>query len=598
MRYQIFRGVIVFLFGLLLAGLFYTQVVEGPRLYRKSEHNRIRLIPLAASRGDIYDKNGLLLATSRPSYNISILPGDLDPKDLPELARVLKISRQEIEEKIKKAKKVPFMPVVLARGVDLQTLFLIEEKRPDFEGVIVQVESIRSYPLGEKAAHLVGYVGMVSKQELDQDEEKKFQSDDRVGRMGIEKGLDSVLRGENGGLQVEVDSRGRQTQILSERKTQKGRDITLTIDGRLQSRIEELFQNKKGVVGMMDLKTGGILAWVSEPSFDPNIFVDPARMKERGILLKNPSHPLIDRGLRATYPPGSLFKIVTALAALEKNKVNERTSFFCNGFFRLAPGSRPFKCWYRRGHQAMNLVTALERSCNVFFYNLGRMLQASEIASMARRLGLGQAQDVEVTYIRGNVPDENWKQERFHDRWYQGETISYAIGQGYLSVTPLELMRMMGALALETEIPPAHFVESGRLARKKLNVSPEDIQLVKKGLFKVVQSDYGTGQYGRVDFMKMAGKTGTAQAARGEDHAWFGGFFPFERPEVAFICFVEHGKSGGLVAGKLMHEVVKAWRDLQERGREMEIKAPAAHKLKLQPVRSFETPVSSSHVRQ
>ncbi len=596
-RYQIFRSVIVLLFSVLLAGLFFIQVVQGPKFYRQSEHNRIRLIPLLAPRGDIYDRTGTVLAGNRPSYNVSILPGELDKSEIPGLSNILNISEKEIQERIKKGKKVPFIPIVLARGIDLKTLFLLEEQRPEMGGVIIQVESVRDYPFGDKAAHLLGYVGKVSRTELDSDEDGRFQNDDLIGRAGIEKGLDSVLRGENGGLQVEVDSRGRQTKVLSERKTKKGQDVTLTIDMRLQAKVEEIFADKKGVVGMMDLETGEIIVWVSKPSYDPNAFVDPARGKERVRLLKDPDHPLIDRGLRASYPPGSLFKIVTALAALEKNKINNHTTFFCNGFFRLRPGSRPFKCWFKQGHQAVDIFKALERSCNVFFYNCGRMLEAGEIASMSRRLGLGQPQDVEVTYIKGIVPDENWKQARFKERWYQGETISYAIGQGYLSLTPLELMRMIGTVALEAEMPSPHFVKSGKVMRKKVNLNPEDVKLVKRGLLKVVQSDFGTGQYARVDFMKMAGKTGTAQTTKGDDHGWFGGFFPYEKPKVAFICFAEHGKSGGLAAGKVMHEVVTAWKQINDEGPAKELET-AEPKPLVRPIQPLQNTVTRPHVSQ
>lgn len=561
-RYSTFRILILAIFALLIAGLFNIQIIKGPYYFRQSEHNRIRVIPLLAPRGNIYDRNGVVLAGSRPSYNVSVLPGDFDKNDIPKLAQILNITEKEIKDRVKRGRKVSFMPVVLARGVDAKIMMMIEEAKPDFGGVLIQVESVRDYPFGEDAAHLVGYVGRVSKNELEQDDEERYQLDDLIGRAGIEKGLDDILRGENGGLQVEVDSRGKQTQVLSERKTQKGQDVTLAIDMRLQSRVEEIMGDAKGAVGMMDLESGDILVWVSQPSYDPNIFIDPTKGKERAALMKDPFHPMMDRGLRSSYPPGSVFKVVTALAALEKGVVNINTSFFCKGFFRLKPGSRPFKCWYSEGHQVVNITKALERSCDVFFYNAGRMLEPEEIAAMSRRLGIGEPEDVEVPFIVGTVPDKNWKRNKVHDMWYQGDTINYSIGQGFLLTTPLELMRMMGAVALENEMPSPHFVKGMKPQRKKINLNHDDVKIVKNGLLKVVESDFGTGQYARVPFMKFCGKTGTAQCTGGASHAWFSGFFPYEKPKVAFICFVEHGKSGGFTCGKIMNQVLLAWNEI------------------------------------
>jgi len=597
LRFQAFRILILSIIAVLIAGLFYVQVIHGPSYFKQSEHNRIRLIPLMAPRGNIYDRNGVILAGNKASYNVSVLPGDLGREDIPRLSKILNMSESEIKERIKKAKKVPFMPLILKRSVDTKTLFVLEEAKPDLGGVLIQIESVRDYPFSEKAAHLLGYVGKVSKKELDRDQDERFQNEDLIGRSGIEKGLDSILRGENGGLQVEVDSRGRQTQIISERKTRKGGDVTLTIDMKLQSRVEDLLGDRKGAVGIMDLETGELLVWVSHPSFDPNAFIDPNKSKMRLALLKNQDHSMMDRGLRSLYPPGSIFKIVTALTALEKTKLNSHTTFFCNGHFRLNPGSRPFKCWYKSGHQAVDIYKALERSCNVFFYNLGRMLNPNEIAAMAKKLGIGEPQDVEVPYVSGIVPDEDWKKNRFKDRWYQGETISYAIGQGYLSVTPLEILRMMGAVALETEMSFPHFIKSGKPIKKKIVLNSDDVKIVKQGLYRVVQTEFGTGQYARVPFMKFAGKTGTAQATRGDDHAWFSGFFPFEKPKYAFVVFVEHGKSGGMTCGKLMHEILIAWNEISETesGKSLPELPPQTS---IQPLQPIQRTVTTSHVGQ
>lgn len=596
-RFQLFRLLITSLIGILIAGLFRVQVLKGPHFYRLSEHNRIRLVSLMAPRGDIYDRNGILLAGSRPSYTVSAVPDDVTSEDLSLLSDILKLPLPEIKSRIDKGKKVPFMPVVLKRGVDIETLYQLEERRPELGGVLIQVEALRYYPFKSELAHLVGYVGKISKQELESDEEGRYEREDMIGRAGIERGIDATLRGENGGRQIEVDARGRESKVLSEREPKKGSDVTLTIDMRLQSRIEEIFAGERGTVGLLDLASGEILAWVNRPSFDPNAFVDPNKSEERLRYLKDPNLPMMDRGLRAVYPPGSLFKPVTALAALEKGKLTPQSTFFCNGVFRLRPGTRPFRCWQAKGHGPVNLTKALERSCNVFFYHLGRMLTPEEISDMARRLGLGEPLGVEVLSAKSIVPDQAWKKKRFKEKWYQGETISFAIGQGYLTLTPMELMRMVGTVALGHEMPALHFLKGREMPRKKVLLAEEDVQAVKRGMFQVVQSQFGTGQYARVPFMNVGGKTGTAQARSGGSHAWFGGFYPFEEPKVAFIVFVEHGKSGGMTAAKIANKVFVAWKETMDSPAPHPVTTPASPQM-VQPVPTVQGAVSSVHVGQ
>ncbi len=546
---------------ILIGGLFNVQVIKGAHYYKQSENNRIRLIELLAPRGNVYDVNGALLIGNRASYNVTILPQDFSKEDLPRLSKILNISEEDIRAKIKKAKRVPFMPAILKRDIDQETLFVLEESKPDFGGVLIETQAVRYYPHGAIASHVLGYVGRISQSELDRDDHGVYSRNDLIGRSGVEKGLDSILRGENGGRQIEVDSRGRLSSVISERKPKKGQDVYLTIDIALQKKLEVLLADRTGTIGMMDPNSGEVIAWVSHPSYDPNAFIDSNRSKERISYLKNKTLPMLDRGLMSLYPPGSVFKVVTILTAFDRGKLNNKTTFFCNGFFKLNPRSRPFKCWFHLGHGPVNVYKAIERSCNVFLYNLGRMLKPEELKEMSMRVGLGEEMNLELSYRKGLIPDEDWKKKIYKEKWYLGETISYSIGQGFLSVTPMEVMRMMGAIASGYHLPSPHFAKDiFKHPKKKLGINLNDLKSVRQGLYNCVQTDYGTGQYARVSFMKVAGKTGTAQASRGEDHAWFSGYFPYQKPEVSFVIFIEHGKSGGGTAAKLGHEVLWAWK--------------------------------------
>jgi len=591
LRFDFFRIMVITLLMILVIGLFRIQVLKGSEYYHKSENNRIRLIELLAPRGNVYDRNGVSLIQNRPSYNVTILPQDFNKKDLPQLAELLDISEEDIKAKIKKAKRVPFMPAVLKRDVEPKLLFILEEMKPELGGIYIQVEAVRHYPFKNIAAHVLGYVGRVSKSELDNDDEGIYHRNDLIGRAGIEKGLDTTLRGSNGGKQIEVDSRGRLSQVISERKPKKGKDVYLGLDIALQSKVENILDKSTGTIGLIDLKTGEVITWVNHPSYDPNSFVDPHRSDERMKYLKDKTFPMIDRGLKSLYPPGSVFKMVTILAAFQKGKLTNKTTFHCSGQFKLNPRSRPFKCWYSLGHGPVNIYKSLEQSCNVFLYNLGRMLTPEEISQTARKLGIGQPMDIELDYKKGIVPDSEWKRKRLKEKWYLGETISYSIGQGFLSVTPMEVLKMISSIAVEDKLISPHFTRSYKQFRpRSLAIDKRDLQAVKKGLYRVVQSDYGTGQYARVDFAKVAGKTGTAQSPQGEDHAWFSGFFPYKDPEIAFVIFVEHGKSGGGVAARLAKKVILAWKEVQDA---QKLKETQAKEIVAKQINPVPTPLAS-----
>ncbi len=566
-RLTVFRLLVFAAVGCFTLFLFNFQVLQGEYYRTLSEKNRIRLIRLEAPRGTIYDRNGTPLALTRPSLDVFIVPEDFNPDYTPLLAAILKMKVEDVEEKVRHLDDAPFVPVLLKRDVSKETAFKIEENKPTLTGVFIEVQGLRYYPEGNFASHVLGYLGKITLEEYrQQEEEKVYHLNDWIGRSGIEKVFDPSLRGEDGGRQIEVNVQGRQIRVLGEKEATAGADITLTLDARVQKIASQILGTRKGAVCLLDLNQGEILAFVSKPDFDPNVFVSPSQSSERmKVMMDKMDLPLLNRGLSAGFPPGSVFKLVTALAALETGKITPETVLYCPGNFRLSPHSRPFKCWNSNGHGYLNMNQAIERSCNVYFYQVGLRVGASNLARFSRILGLGELMKLELSNIsEGMIPDEEWKRKRFHDEWYQGETVNFAIGQGFVLTTPLQIVKLVGTIAKEGEIPDIHIVkrDGQQVRRDHVAINPENIRRLKKAMLQVVQSDHGTGQFARVDFLRMGAKTGTAQVPSHEPHAWFSGFFPFEKPRYALVVFVEHGGPGGYNAARLAKQIVVGMKDL------------------------------------
>ncbi len=551
-------------FGALLVlvlALFHVQVIRGGHYRRSSEHNRIRLIRLEAPRGNIYDRSGSLLATNRPAYSVYVIPEDFDPGDFSELSRLLGFSEDEIRKRITKARTASFTPVLLKQDISKELAIKIEERRPRLSGVFIHVQALRFYPAGENAAHLVGYIGRISEEEYEWSDKSVYYRDSWVGRSGVEKIYDLHLRGEDGGRQIEVDARGVPMQLLGEKKPEPGSDLRLTVDVRLEAGIRSLLRERRASAIMMDLETGAILAAVSTPGFDPNVFVTQGKNRERIELMGSREQPLVNRGFSGAYPPGSVFKLVTALAALEAGVITPHTTFTCPGYFRFNANSRRFKCWFDGGHGRVDLYTAIERSCNVYFYNTGRLLGEKRLAEYARKLGFGSRVEWKFPASTGLVPDAQWKRMKYHDAWYPGDTVTFAIGQSYLLVTPLQILNVVAMIATDGSVIEPKVVQEEKREKepKKVGVSKETFRTLRRGMLRVVHSDRGTGQFAQVDFIKLAAKTGTAQAPPGAAHAWLGGFFPYEHPKIALVVFVERGESGGITAAKMAKETIKIW---------------------------------------
>ncbi len=563
-RIQLFKFTAYTLLFLLLVCLFQIQVIRTGHYRRVSEHNRIRLVRTMAPRGQILDRNGKPFATSRTSYNVSIIPEDFDPKDLPVLSKFLNLPVSEIRKQLSSVRSKSLTPVILKKDIGKDLAIQIEEKSPLLSGVFIDVQGVRHYPAYEISSHVIGYIGKITDTEYRNADRDVYAINSDIGRIGIEKSFDAMLRGEDGGKQIEVNARGEQLSVLSEKKPVPGSDVQLSLDLELGSKILPIFGEKTGAVLMMDLQTGEMLTMLSNPGYDPNVFVEPGRDRDRVRLMKNSRRPLINRSVMSAYPPGSVFKLVTAAAGLETGKITPNSTFNCPGYYRLSARSRRFKCWDALGHGSVNLFGALERSCNVYFYNLGRIVGEKSLSKYSHLLGLGEPLELEIPASDGFIPSAEWKESKPGQHWYEGETITFAIGQGYVQTTPLQILRLVSIIANDGKIVKPTLLKQDAPAEdlESIPIKVSTLKTIRQGMLKVTESKYGTGQLARVDFMRLAAKTGTAQAPPRLSHAWFAGFFPYEKPQVALVIVVEHGGSGGLVAASLAKKIVMAWHEL------------------------------------
>lgn len=572
MRFLIFRWAVYGGLFLLGFGLFRTQVLQGGEFRRLGEQNRIRLIPLEAARGKVLDIHGHALATNRVAYNLVATPEDVTPEVFSKLAEILDLSEKEIRRRMSSSREYPFAPAMIQPDITREQVFTLEELKPELPGVAIQVSGLRYYPYHVSASHLIGYIGKINQREYETLDRDRFGMNSLIGRAGIEKIYDDALRGWRGGRQIEVDAKGNFIRILSERKPEPGQDLVLTLDLELQEKIDEMIKDKHAAVAIMDLETEGIIALASAPAYDPNVFVSPGKSSERVALLRDKDAPMLDRGTGSAYPPGSVFKLVTALAALEKGKITPNTRVNCTGGVKL--GKRVFRCWFHEGHGSLNLYQAIERSCNTYFYHLGQKLSPDDIAHYARELGLGDVMKLEVTDMTpGLVPDSTWKKNRYREPWYAGDTLSFAIGQSYLLTSPIQILRLSAIIAKDGKRVEPRLIlnnlpdDPAAAQESRVAIRAENLKAIRKAMLNVVESDMGTGQFARVDFAKMAAKTGTAQAPPKEAHSWITGFFPYDDPKIAFVAFVEHGGPGGVTAARLINDTVKLWHELNARPR-------------------------------
>lgn len=572
------------MFFLLLARLWYLQEVQAESLMDQSESNRLRFVPVAAPRGAILDRNGKVLVSNTPSFSVSVIPQDVKNKDLliDNLSRYLNLDRKEIVDKWNKGQgRAKYYPLVVASGITRDQMEFLEENRLSLSGVNIEMKPVRAYANGVLGAHLLGYIGEISENELSSERYAEYNAGDYVGKSGIEKAWESFLHGSDGGRQIEVDARGRFLRTVEETESSVGDSVVLTIDLEMQKAAEQALGEQAGAAVAMDVNTGEVLTFASSPDFDPTLF--SGRMPHdiwKGYL-EDKRHPLENKALRGMYPPGSTFKIVTAIAGLEEGLIDQHSAVDCPGYYKF--GNSTFKCWEKKGHGHVELRKALRESCDVYFYKLAERLGVDRIAKYAKLLALGAPLGVGLDHEKGGViPTMEWKLKRFGKKWYQGETLSVGIGQGYVLATPLQLAAMIATVANEGTVYKPHLVKKvvdfdGKVLKEyapqvlnRITLKPETYRLVKEGLFAVVNEPRGTGGMARLYEVKVAGKTGSSQVvklrdSRGgvpyqfRDHALFVAFAPYEKPEIAVSVIVEHGEHGGSAAAPIAGRILRAY---------------------------------------
>ncbi len=577
---------IVAVFASLLLRLSYIQLWKGETFRNLSENNRVRLVKIPASRGKIMDSHGENLVDNRPCFDVHAIPEEIqDYSSLQKiLAPISPLPPDRLENRIEILKRaIPFRSYPLWKDAPWESMAFLEANRLRIPGVVIQVNQARDYLSGDLMAHAIGYLGEINPGELARDHEKSYRSGDLVGRVGIENEWEKELRGKNGGLQVEVDARGRQISVLGRKDPVQGKNVLLCLDRLIQEQARDAFGDQTGVAVAADPRDGSILCYVNLPSYDPNSFVGGIETSEWDKLRTDPLHPLQNKAIQGIYPPGSVFKIVTAIAALEEKVVTPEEKIFCGGSYRLAAWT--FRCWNRYGHGWVDLHQAIVESCDVYFYHVGHRLGIGKIQTYAHKFGLGERTQISLGGEHpGLVPSPAWKKKRFKAPWYDGETLNVSIGQGYLLTTPVQVLMMISAVANGETLWKPRLVDriefpDGRIsylnAKKKnssLSISSNTLAIVQKALRDVVHSAKGTGRRAYLDFTEVAGKTGTAQVVRQEayqdpknipreerDHAWFACYAPVFAPEIAIVVLVEHGGHGGDVAAPIAKKIMEAY---------------------------------------
>ena len=564
MRLKIFSSIIVFGLLILLFGLYQIQVATYERYKILSEGNRLKVVPLIAPRGTIYDRKGKALVKDILSFNVCVIYSRIkDFNHLSDiLSDVLEEPKDSVLRRIKKSRSQPYAPYCIASDIGMQKAVYFEEVSNEYPGLLMDVSTKREYIYGSSVSSILGYLGTINRSEFDRMKHYGYSIDDLVGRDGVEKYYDEYLRGTHGGKQVEVDHLGREAMTLGYKEPIPGKDIYLTIDLDLQLYCDELLSGKRGAIVVMNSQTGEILAMSSSPKFDPAIFIDDKRKAERNKVLNSDEYPLLNRAISGAYPPGSIFKAVVATAALETGVIDLASTFYCSGAITM--GRRTFHCWKKTGHEDQNVLDALKHSCNVFFWRVGLLLGVDRIAEYTGKFEVGKRTGIDLPgEVMGILPSRQWKEKNINENWYKGETMNYSVGQGYLLCTPLQIARIMSVFANKQYLLTPYIVEKvgsvkiNSTVRKEVGVSSSSIDSVREGLRLVVNDKRGTGMKAKLNDVVVSGKTGTAQTSIGKNHGWFAGFAPYEDAVLTVVVFDEYGGKGGYYAAGTAGKVFK-----------------------------------------
>ncbi len=564
---------IALLFVILGARLWQLQILHGKEYAEVSLENRLRIEHVPSPRGIIFDRNGIPLVKNSAYFFVSLRPEAVPDADIEKIARFLSMNPVEIHQLIKNNTE-PFEPVRLKGGLSFKEVAYIEARLSDYPGLIFDVEETRNYLYGETGAHLIGYLGKLNPQQARHKAFKNVPRNAFIGQWGIEKMYDDHLRGVPGRRAIEADALGRRLKLLSESEPEQGEDIYLSIDIELQQAAEEAFGDNAGALVAIKPYTGEVLALVSRPSFDPNLFSRGINYADWVRLANDKRYPMLNRALQSQYPPGSTFKIVTSIAALETESITTRRIETCNG--ALYKGRWRFGCWKRSGHGLVDFHKAIVESCDVYFYKAGEYTGINWISYYAHQLGLGAQSGIGlVTEKSGLIPDTEWKKRTRDEPWYVGETYHSSIGQGFVLTTPMQLARMISTVASDGYRYKPMLVKAGQQPQPEhiVPLKEKTIQEVKRALRGVVTESHGTGWTARSSIANIAGKTGTAQVIsqrtlkyseedmphRFRDHAWFVAYAPASTPEIAVAVFVEHGGHGGSAAAPIARKAIEAY---------------------------------------
>jgi penicillin-binding protein 2 len=582
---------IIFFFVVIVARLWVLQISSVEEYKHLADNNRVRIRSVPPPRGHILDKFGREIVTNRPSFNVVMIREDsFDIDDvLKRLSSVLDEDLEKLWEKIRDAAGTPlYLPIILKEDIDWETLAYLENHKYKFSGIRIEVQPVRTYHYGDLAANAIGYIGSINKKQLAEDQSDVYEGGDLIGKRGLEKLREADLRGEKGTSSTEVNARGFEQRQLKNIDPLAGRDIHLTIDAELQQVAEQFMSvgDKAGAVIALEVNTGRVLAAASSPTIHLDDFIGGISQKNWDALLNNPKHPLINKVVQGAYPPGSTYKVITAMAGLASGAIDENTVFYCPGYYYF--GRRVYRCWKHSGHGAVDIRRAITESCDVFFYQVGQRVGVDKLAEYANKFGLGIKTGVEMEHEKsGLTPTQKWKRKRYQEKWHEGETLSVAIGQGFNLMTPLQICLMTSAVANGGKLYKPQLIEAvstpegeiverfspeliGELSKRDKSFLP----IIKDGLFGVVHGKRGTARKVKIEGLTIAGKTGTAQVVRiaqykglkekdipykFRDHAWFTCYAPAENPQIAVTVLVEHGLHGGSGAGPIARLVLKKY---------------------------------------
>lgn len=570
--------VVVGTFLFLLAGFWELQVRDQELYSQMADRNRIKAHPIPAPRGKILDRDGRVIVDNHSTFSVLLARENLKESHLKQIAEGLHLDYDDLQARIRRFRSRPrYEAIIIKEGLTPGELAFVEaHKDPDsFPELEIIHTQRRLYPQDGALAHVLGYVGEISENELNVPDYARYNQGDVIGKAGIERQYNDVLMGVDGQRQVIVDNRGVVRQVLGSKDAVPGKPLSLTIDLELQAVAELAMDGHRGAVVAMDPRTGEVLAVVSRPAYDPNRFAGRIRTRDWKEISENPDKPLLNRAIQGQLAPGSTFKPIVALAALESGEVDPSFQVNCGGgavFY-----GRPFKCHLRGGHGHTELNRALAQSCDVYFYNLGNRIGIDTIAKYGEMAGLGKRTGIDLPYeAAGELPSTAWKIRKFRSKWYAGETISVAIGQGALTVTPLQLAAATGGLAMGGVWHRPHLVkyEGAAPPPSKAELNPDNVARVINGMYAVV-NEGGTAARARIPGIELCGKTGTAQLASNEflkskagqgikDNAWFVGFAPKTNPEIVVAALFESGEHGNLAA-PIARDIVKAYFDKKAR---------------------------------